>query len=91
MLTGFRAGRVGREETHVGGMFRDELAHSLSQNGTDQNVRVKDDGALCHHRLFAQTIRVGPGYSRGFAGRPLSFSSSFASSLELRCNGIDVD
>ena len=64
MLAGFSVGRVGREEAHVGSMFRDELAHSLSQNGTDQNVRVKDDGALGHHRLGARTPAVMNGRGR---------------------------
>ena len=75
----------------IRGVFRDELAYSLSQNRTDQNVRVKDDGALGHRRFSAHTMQVGPGHSRGLAGWPPLLGPSFAGSLELRRDGLDVD
>ena len=50
VLARFRERRVGGEEAYAGRVFRYQLADALTQNGTDEDVRIDDDRASGHRR-----------------------------------------
>ena len=48
----------GAKKTYVSQRLHDQLAHTLPQNGADQDVRIKDDCALHHMVTRASTGRL---------------------------------